>query len=100
MESPTDVGRDIYTIARRLIDAVELDDRGVRLLGVGVTGLTDPDTPRQLAVDRGARWDELADAGHEVRERFGADSVEPARLRTERVVPSTGNENPSEAYND
>ena len=98
METPSDVGRDIYHVALRLLDRVDLDGRLVRLLGVGITGLTDGDAPRQLAVDRGARWDALADAVHDVRERFGHDIVTPARLRSAPAAPGTGNENPREAY--
>jgi nucleotidyltransferase/DNA polymerase involved in DNA repair len=100
LQSPTDVARDVYQAARRLLDRVDLGDRLVRLLGVGVTSLGDPGGPRQLATDRGARWDELADAVHDARERFGDDAVEPARLRSAPPAEQTGNENSHPAYND
>ena len=98
LESPTDVARDIYHAARRLADTVDLGDQAIRLLGIGMSGLRGADAPRQLAVDRGARWDDLADAVHDVRSRFGHDAVEPARLRQAPSAPKTGNENPYDAY--
>lgn len=100
LESATDVGRDIYQAVQLLLDRVELEERAVRLLGVGVSGLTDSGGPRQLATDREARWDELADAVHGARERFGHDAVEPAALRDAPAAPSTGNETAHGAYND
>ncbi len=96
----TDVARDIFQAAKRLLERVDVDDRPVRLLGVGVSGLTGEEVVRQLAVDRPARWDELADAVHDVRTRFGPEAVEPARLRGSGRLPPTGNEKPSAAYND
>ena len=81
LASATDVGRDIYQAARRMLDALDVGDRGVRLLGVGVSGLDGESGGRQLAVDRPAKWDDLADAVDAVRRRFGTDAVEPARLR-------------------
>ena len=76
----------------------DLGDQAIRLLGIGMNGLRGADAPRQLAVDRGARWDDLADAVHDVRSRFGHDAVEPARLRQAPSAPKTGNENPYDAY--
>ncbi len=93
LDSATDVGRDVYRAAMRLAERIDIADRGVRLLGVGITGLTEEDEPRQLAVDREARWDELADAVHEVREKFGQDMVEPARLRETGKNSTTPTEN-------
>ena len=100
LESATDVARDIFQAARQMLERVDLADRPVRLLGVGVTGLTSDPEPRQLAVDRPARWDDLADAVHDVRRRFGHDAVEPARLRQPPPAPTTGNESAADAYND
>ena len=100
MESPSDVGRDIYQVAIRLLDRLELGGSLIRLLGVGVSSLTDADAPRQLAVDRGARWDELADVVHEVRERFGHDIVEPATLRSRPSTARTRDETRDKAYTD
>ena len=81
LASPTDVSRDIYRAARRLLSNLDVGSRPVRLLGVGVSGLGPGDRARQLAVDRPAKWDELAEAVDDVRVRYGADAVTPARLR-------------------
>jgi DNA polymerase-4 len=77
----TDVARDIYRAARELLTRLDVGSRPVRLLGVGVSGLDEGTGVRQLAVDRPAKWDELADAVADVRARYGADSVAPARVR-------------------
>ncbi|NND02896.1 MAG: DNA polymerase IV [Acidimicrobiia bacterium] len=68
----------IWPLVADLLSRVELDDRGVRLLGVGVTGLTSGE-PTQLALD-GSDRTALAEAAAEVRERYGDDAVLPARL--------------------
>jgi DNA polymerase-4 len=80
MVAPTDVGRDLYRIARDLLASVPEAERPVRLVGLGATSLVPSDVPRQLAVDRPAKWDDLAEAVDEVRERFGTTSIRPARL--------------------
>lgn len=85
LPSPTNVGRDIYRAARRLVERIGVGDRPIRLLGVGVSGLGDTEGPRQLAVDRPAKWDELADAVHELRSRYGEDAVGPARLHESKT---------------
>ena len=90
LESPTDVARDIYQVACRLLDTIEVGDQPIRLLGVGLSRLRGGNVPRQLAIDRGARWDDLADAVQEVRARFGHDAVEPARLRRPPSSRETG----------
>ena len=57
-----------------------LEGQAIRLVGVGMTGLTEASAPRQLAVDRPAKWDDLAEAVDQVRSRYGAGSIRPARL--------------------
>jgi len=68
----------IWPHASDLLARVEVDGRGVRLLGIGVTGLSEGE-PSQLALDGSDRV-ALAEAAAEVRERFGDDAVLPARL--------------------
>jgi DNA polymerase-4 len=80
LESATNVGRDIYRTACRLLERSEVGDRPVRLIGVGLSMLSAAGTPNQLATDRPAVWDDLADAVTEVRDRFGSGAVKPARL--------------------
>lgn len=68
----------IWPLARDLLARVDVAGRGVRLLGVGVSSLSDGE-PAQLALDGSDRV-ALAEAAAEVRERFGDDAVLPARL--------------------
>ena len=80
LESPTDVARDLYRAAQELIGKLALDRKPVRLVGLGMTALEPATAPRQLAVDRPAKWDDLADAVDQVRSRYGTGSIRPARL--------------------
>ena len=80
LESSTDVARDVYRSARDLLGNVALAGRPIRLVGVGMTSLTAASAPRQLAVDRPAKWDDLAGAVDQVRSRYGTASIRPARL--------------------
>lgn len=80
LESATNVGRDIYRTSVQLLQAANISDQPVRLLGVGLSALEPAGAPSQLATDRPAVWDELADAVTEVKDRFGRDAVKPARL--------------------
>ena len=68
----------LWPLASELLKRAGVGDRGVRLLGVGVTGFAE-DEPTQLALD-GSDRTALAEATSEVRERFGEDAVRPARL--------------------
>jgi DNA polymerase-4 len=77
--SSSDVARDLYRAARDLLEKLALD-QPIRLVGVGMTALSPAGDPRQLAVDRPAKWDDLADAVDQVRLRYGTGSIQPARL--------------------
>lgn len=68
----------IWPLAAELLDKVPLAGQGVRLLGIGVNGLSEGE-PTQLAID-GSDRAALADASAMLRERFGEDAVLPARL--------------------
>ncbi len=76
----TDVARDLYRGARDLLRNLDIEAKPIRLVGLGMTGLTSGSAPRQLAVDRPVKWDDLAGAVDEVRMRFGTASIRPARL--------------------
>ena len=78
--TPTDVARDLYRSARNLLHNLDVETNPIRLVGLGMTALTAATAPRQLAVDRPAKWDDLAGAVDEVRLRFGMGSIRPARL--------------------
>jgi DNA polymerase-4 len=71
--------RDLYLRATELMRTVDTE-RPVRLLGLGGSGLESSHEPRQLLIDDDENWVRVADAVAEVRQRFGAHSVEPARL--------------------
>lgn len=74
-----DSPRDLFTAATHLLGEVSLD-RPVRLLGLGGSGLEPAGQPRQMPIDAEEDWARIADAVAGVRERFGDDSVGPARL--------------------
>ena len=78
--TPADVSRDLYRSARALLNCLEVDVKPIRLIGLGMTALAPATAPRQLAVDRPAKWDDLAEAVDEVRLRYGTRSIRPARL--------------------
>ncbi len=95
LPAATNVARDIYRSSLRLLERASVGSRPVRLLGVGLSSLTSDAQPRQLAVDRPAKWDELSDAVAGVQDRFGSDSLGPARLadvRAPRPRPFDGND--------
>jgi nucleotidyltransferase/DNA polymerase involved in DNA repair len=69
----------LWREARTLLGKVRLDQRGVRLLGVGMSSLVETSQPYQLALDSEPR-DDAADAVEQVRDRFGHDAVLPASL--------------------
>lgn len=78
----------LWPLATELLSKVSIDKRGVRLLGVGVTGLAE-DEPSQLSLDGSDRV-ALAEAASDVREKFGDDAVLPARLATPPAADSNG----------
>jgi DNA polymerase-4 len=84
-----DSPRDLYTTATELMGTVDAG-RPVRLLGLGGSGLESSQEPRQLLLDTDSNWVRVADAVSEVRERFGAHSVEPARLLGRRDSDEEG----------
>jgi DNA polymerase-4 len=82
--------RAIYTVARGLLcELREKRRRPVRLLGVGLSGLIESDTPRQLALfEEGGIESErdrvLARIKDDLGARFGRDGILPARLLESR----------------
>ena len=82
LRSPTDVGREVYSTARDLYDALGLQRARLRLVGVKVEGLVDASgAPRQLLLDEPELgWREAEQAVDRAEARFGRGSVRPARL--------------------
>jgi DNA polymerase-4 len=79
LEAATDVSTDIAREAKRLLGSVD-PGQGVRLLGVGVSNLSDDGT-RQLTLDEAIRedgWEEADRAVDDIRARFGRAAIGPA----------------------
>lgn len=82
LREPTDVAQVVYGIARELYARLGLERARLRLVGVRVEGLVDPDTEhRQLALDeRPQGWREAEQAVDRASARFGSGAVRPASL--------------------
>ena len=87
LPEPTDVGQEVYDVARELYDALGLQRARIRLVGVRLEGLVgEGDRVEQLALDDGLSGPSVADrraaevAADRLRDRFGHDVVRPARL--------------------
>lgn len=78
----TDVGREIYTIARGLFDGLGLQRARLRLVGVRISELVASGSrPRQLLLgERPASWREAEQATDRVSSRYGRGAVRPATL--------------------
>ena len=98
--APTDNANEIYGHAKELLAKLDLG-RGVRLLGVGSSGLGE-EQHQQLTLDDvlaeqdkpdRSRADQAID---EIRRRFGTDSIGPAVLarKGDRLTARERNENP------
>lgn len=74
---------DLRRAARRLWRRVGSDRRGVRLLGIGASGLVGRNEPAQLSLDTPAGG-AAAVVVDEIRDRFGDGAVVPARLVARR----------------
>jgi DNA polymerase-4 len=69
----------VWDEARRLLAHVDRSGRGVRLLGVGLSGLVEAGEPHQLSLEERPR-DIAAEAVEEVRDKFGDAAVFRASL--------------------
>ncbi len=82
LPAPVDGGPEIARVANELLDRTDLA-KGVRLLGVSVSGLsTRADSPQELDFGEpgGLRWSRASAAVDAVRARFGAGAVGPSTL--------------------
>jgi DNA polymerase-4 len=82
LADPTDVGQQIYAVARELYDALGLERARIRLVGVRVEGLVPVGTStRQLALgEREHGWRDAEVAADRAARRFGTGAVRPAAL--------------------
>ena len=93
--APVEHTPDLWDLVSELLNRVDLDSRGVRLLGVAASGLVASAEPRQLSLDGAAR-SAAAAAADEVRERFGDSAVVPARLVDPPDLSRDGQNDPAE----
>jgi len=81
LDQPVDVAQEIFGAARELLAALALQRARVRLVGVRVEKLSDAQrTPQQMVLEGGPRWREAEQAMDKAADRYGRDSVRPARL--------------------
>jgi nucleotidyltransferase/DNA polymerase involved in DNA repair len=83
LPEPTDLAEVVLQAARVLFrERIELKGRGVRLLGVGVSGLESPGSGQAalFADERQEKLRSLARTADELREKFGKAALERARL--------------------
>jgi len=76
---PTDTGHDVATAAIGLLDHIGAP-RGIRLLGVTVSNLSDGRARQLSFADADGGWQEATRAVDEIRLRFGTGAVGPATL--------------------
>src|SRR6266542_3922025 len=79
LPAATDVGAEIFNVARELFLHLPAGRRRFRLIGVAATGLV-PAGAEQLALVREGQWRDAERALDRVRRRFGTDAAIPAAL--------------------
>jgi DNA polymerase-4 len=75
----TDVGAEIFHVARELFQRLPEGRRRFRLIGVGTSGL-EPSGAEQVALVKEGRWQEAERALDRIERRFGRGSAFPAAL--------------------
>ena len=81
-QSGLDGSREVYREGLSLLQQVDLT-RPIRLLGLGGSNLEDAAVARQLRMEDSEEWNRVEDAVTAIRDRFGSDAVNPARLISE-----------------
>ena len=80
LDQPTDRTHDLSDVVHDLFDALRLERARVRLLGVGVSNLTEGEAARQLTLDADGRWEDVERVADQVAERFSGVGVSYASL--------------------
>jgi DNA polymerase-4 len=89
LREPIAAGSAIWDESKVLLERAQIGRRGIRLLGVGVSGLVDAAAPQQLTLEPSSRT-VAAETVEKVRKRFGDDSVLPASLIVDRPHKGRG----------
>jgi DNA polymerase-4 len=79
LPTATDVGAEIFAVAKELLLRLPEGRRRFRLIGVGTSGL-EPAGAEQVALVRSGRWNEAERAIDRVERRFGKGAALPATL--------------------
>ena len=87
LDQPTDRTHDLVDVASDLFASLRLERARVRLLGVGVSNLTEGEAARQLALDVDPRWEDVERVADRVAERFEGVGVSYAALLDEHDDP-------------
>ncbi len=84
-------GNALWDVSRTLLERIDRAGQGVRLLGVAGGELSAASEPRQLSMTDEGR-SAAATAAEQVRARFGADAVVPARLAQRPAIERTADD--------
>lgn len=70
LATPSNSGNDLYTAVRTLLNAIDIPDDGIRLLGMRTYALVDEDGPLQLTLDADPRMEAAEHAVDAIRSKF------------------------------
>lgn len=77
LPDPTDSAREVVAAARDLLAAIDVTP-GVRLLGVGASGLVEASTQQLTLEDDSETHDAAEQVADRIRDRFGSSAIGPA----------------------
>ena len=77
LPEPTDGARDVVAAARDLLTHIDTTP-GVRLLGVGASGLVDASTQQLSFEESSGTHDAAEQVADRIRDRFGSSAIGPA----------------------